>query len=122
MATRERQLGDRAEDFVFSLLIKNGYTILSRNYLVFGFGELDIVCCKNRTVYVFEVKCRSKKNVDDFGMTSIFSRSKIHKVRKTADIFCSRRGLSGFSILLYGALVIHNQKEELLTVSFLPLE
>lgn len=56
--TKNKELGDFGEQFAADYLLKNGYSILSRNYRT-PYGELDIVAQDGDTVVFIEVKTRS---------------------------------------------------------------
>ena len=50
-------LGKKGEDMVTGFLMKNGHTILKRNYLC-RFGEIDIIAKKGDILLFVEVKTR----------------------------------------------------------------
>ncbi len=54
-----RALGRQGQAHIEKFLIKNGYSILARNYSV-RVGEIDLVAQKNEIVCFVEVKTRSK--------------------------------------------------------------
>ena len=56
--TKNKQIGDFGEQLAADHLLKNGYTILARNYRT-PYGELDIVAQYGDTVIFIEVKTRS---------------------------------------------------------------
>lgn len=76
------ELGDWGEEFATLHLIKEGYTILDRNWY-FQKAELDIICQKEEGVLVVvEVKTR---NSDFFGDPHTFvSPGKIKNIIKAA--------------------------------------
>ena len=51
----KKKLGYSGEDRACEYLLKNGYSIVARNFTVRG-GELDIVAEKGETLVIFEVK------------------------------------------------------------------
>ena len=55
-------LGKKGEDMVTNFLIKNGHTILKRNYLC-RFGEIDIIAQKEDTLLFVEVKSRKENSL-----------------------------------------------------------
>ncbi len=61
--TNNKQIGDLGEQLAADFLIKNGYTVLERNYRT-PYGELDIIAKDRDTVVFVEVKTRS---TDRFG-------------------------------------------------------
>jgi len=50
-----RKLGYEKESACIEFLEKNNYKILKRNYFT-RYGEIDIICYKNQTMYFIEVK------------------------------------------------------------------
>ncbi|WP_409515084.1 YraN family protein [Chryseobacterium sp.] len=52
------ELGKKAEDLAAEYLVKNGYTILFRNFR-FKKNEIDIIAEKDNKIVVVEVKARS---------------------------------------------------------------
>lgn len=52
------ELGKKAEDLAAEYLVKNGYTILVRNFR-FKKNEIDIIAEKDNKIVVVEVKARS---------------------------------------------------------------
>ena len=85
------ELGDWGEEFATLYLIKEGYTILDRNWY-FNKAELDIVCEKEKgTLVVVEVKTR---NSDFFGDPQTFvSPGKIKNIIKAANEYVISKDL-----------------------------
>ncbi|WPR72377.1 YraN family protein [Flavobacterium sp. NG2] len=52
------ELGKLGEEMAVNFLKENGYTVLDRNWR-FQKAEIDIVCQKNETLAIVEVKTRS---------------------------------------------------------------
>ena len=62
-----RTKGNTGEDLATDFLVKNGFTILARNYAIsrnFQGGEIDIIALKNDVIHFVEVKSR---NTDTHG-------------------------------------------------------
>lgn len=66
------KLGKKGEDLAVAYLIKNGYSIVERNYR-FNKAEVDIIAKKNDILSVIEVKTRS---TSDFGNPQDFVKPK----------------------------------------------
>lgn len=63
MATTEKQkIGKVGEDTACKFLVKNGFSIVERNYLK-KWGEIDIVALKAKILHFVEVKTVSYENV-----------------------------------------------------------
>ncbi len=54
---RKKALGKKGEDFASAYLSKHGYRLLERNFQK-RYGELDIICVKDKTLIFVEVKTR----------------------------------------------------------------
>ena len=61
--TNNKLIGDLGEQLAADFLIKNGYTILERNFRT-PYGELDIIASEDNCIVFIEVKTRS---TDRFG-------------------------------------------------------
>lgn len=84
----KRQLGSRGEDMAARFLRGKGYDILERNYRT-RYGELDIICEKDRKLIFVEVKTR---NSTVFGSPEeAVTRQKIGRLRKAALIYLNSR-------------------------------
>lgn len=57
--TERRKTGNLGEDIACEFLKSKRYKILEKNYST-DFGEIDIICYKNKTFYFVEVKTRHK--------------------------------------------------------------
>ncbi len=55
MFSKKRQFGNLGEDLACKFLMKQGFSILERNFLR-KCGEIDIVCQKNASLHFVEVK------------------------------------------------------------------
>ncbi|MBI4065462.1 YraN family protein [Candidatus Gottesmanbacteria bacterium] len=54
---RKKALGKKGEDLASIYLTKHGYRIIERNFQK-RYGELDIICVKDKTLIFVEVKTR----------------------------------------------------------------
>src|SRR5665647_776954 len=57
-----QKIGELGENIATKFLVKQGYSILERNYTK-KWGEIDIVCEKNRKIYFIEVKSVSRSDL-----------------------------------------------------------
>ncbi|GMU74044.1 MAG: hypothetical protein AMXMBFR44_2430 [Candidatus Campbellbacteria bacterium] len=58
LGTKTSKIGRIGEDLAVRFLMKQGFSIIERNYLR-KWGELDVVACKESVVHFVEVKCVS---------------------------------------------------------------
>lgn len=80
-----KQFGKISEDLVAEYLIKQGYSILERNYKKF-FGEIDIIARQGTIIAFVEVKARKKDNGLLF---QLVDHRKQHKIGMVARLFIS---------------------------------
>ena len=67
--------GKKAEAIAFALLEQRGWTLLNQNWRC-RFGELDLVLVKPGRLLVVEVKGRSSRGMDDFGVAATNRRKR----------------------------------------------
>lgn len=88
-----RQKGNEGESLAVGYLQKKGYKIIVRNFRT-RFGELDIICRKNDTLIFVEVKTKTS---GDFGTPEeMFTKSKLAKVKKMADVYLVTNNLNNY--------------------------
>lgn len=75
--------GNWAEQYVATHLVKNGFTILHKNYRKI-FGEIDIIAYQKELLIFVEVKARKRKTVTP---EEIIVKSKQRKIIATAKDF-----------------------------------
>jgi putative endonuclease len=91
----KRKTGKQNEDKAVDYLIKNGYTILDRNFYT-KYGEIDIVAYKDDTIVIVEVRSLCSKT---FGTPQeSVNHSKIRKILNTAQVYLYKKGLLDKSI------------------------
>ncbi|KAF9659004.1 YraN family protein [Tenacibaculum sp. ZH5_bin.1] len=87
---QHNELGKKGEQLAIDYLVKNGYTIVEKNYY-FQKAEVDIIAQKKDVLVVIEVKTRSTSY---FGNPQDFVNSKKIKLLVTAiDNYVNERGL-----------------------------
>lgn len=84
----KRQLGLRGESIAARFLQGKGYNILERNYYT-RYGELDIICEKDRKLVFVEVKTR--KSIKFGFPEEAVTRQKINHLRKAALMYLNSR-------------------------------
>lgn len=100
----KKNLGSKAEKYVCSYLIKNGFKILKTNFHS-KFGEIDIIAQKSDIIIFVEVKFR---NNPKFPISHVINYQKQKKIIQTALNFISNNGLSDFSSRFDVALIVNN--------------
>lgn len=84
----KKLLGKIGEDMAESMLFSEGYTILDRNFRSY-YGEVDIVCEKDGTLFFVEVKTRT---TDCFGEPDeAVDDIKKYRMSKTAEYYLLTR-------------------------------
>ncbi|MCB1158457.1 MAG: YraN family protein [Leptospiraceae bacterium] len=81
--------GKHGEDEAEKYLLKEGHTILVRNFRK-HLGEIDIISQKGETLYFSEVKNWEIDFLDT--PLQIFNKKKISKMRKLAELFLVEKG------------------------------
>ncbi|MBU4421346.1 YraN family protein [Candidatus Parcubacteria bacterium] len=59
MTYARKSLGRLGEELAVSFLKKKGYKILETNFVIKGFGEIDIICKKKDKIVFVEVRTKS---------------------------------------------------------------
>jgi putative endonuclease len=84
------ELGEQGEELANAHLLRNGYTILERNWR-FGKEEIDIIAIQGDELVIVEVKTR---NSDFFGEPHQFvSKSKQSHLIRAAHAFVEKKDL-----------------------------
>ncbi len=105
--TKKKQLGDQAEQFVTDHYIKNGYSVLSRNFRT-RLGEIDIVVDNGEVVAVVEVKARHIAT--SIPIEEIITIQKRKKIRAAAIVFLRQHNLLERVIRFDVALVSYDDE------------
>ncbi|MEN9912640.1 MAG: hypothetical protein RLY66_48 [Candidatus Parcubacteria bacterium] len=92
-----RTKGDKGEDIACVFLRKQGFSIVTRNYLK-KWGELDIVATKEGITHFFEVKSivvRNEYSVDGHRPEDNVHALKLKRLRRTIECYLedTNRGL-----------------------------
>ncbi|MCK5084531.1 MAG: YraN family protein [Candidatus Pacebacteria bacterium] len=67
MPTQRRKLGDLGEKLACKFLKNNGYSVLEVNYQK-RIGEIDVIVKSGEIIHFIEVKTRTKKSSDKYGL------------------------------------------------------
>lgn len=82
--------GQKGEQTAIILLRKNGYRILQTNYNC-PFGEIDIICQKNKELVFVEVKAR-KSLLYGYPFESV-TKNKLNKIKKSINYYLNQKKL-----------------------------
>lgn len=89
---QNHQKGILGEDIAANFLVKNGFTILARNYAK-KWGELDIVASKTGTLNFIEVKSVSKNIKDSvYKPEDNVNAFKIKQIRRMISTYMDEMG------------------------------
>ena len=92
-----KNVGNAGEEFAARVLEDAGYVIMERNYRT-KIGEIDIIAVRDGVLHFIEVKTRSG---DEFGYPAdAVTDSKQNTIRRSADLYMSRRKLMWRSVSL----------------------
>lgn len=80
------QIGIQGEETTSQFLIKQGFTIIERNFRIRG-GEIDIIAIKKELLIFVEVKSRSTLY---FNTSEVITKSKQKKIILAAKTFLAR--------------------------------
>ncbi len=95
MDNDQYSIGPRGETLAAKYLVKQGYEILERNYLISG-AEVDLIAKKEDTICFVEVKTRGS---DDFGLPEEFvDLRKRRKIIRAAKVYLGTKGYDDFFV------------------------
>lgn len=89
MGLKEYLLGLKGEDKAQNFLIKQGFTIMERNFHS-KFGEIDIIASKDKILHFIEVKSTDK----DYEASYRLDNKKYQKILKTINFYLLKKGLN----------------------------
>lgn len=116
MLTLKRIFGNKGEDAATTHLLKNGYTIIARNYSC-TMGEVDIIAAKNNILFFIEVKTRS---TDAFGgPVAAVNKAKQKRIAKAAISFIKTKK-PAFEAVIFDIIAITAGNVEHIPNAFTP--
>lgn len=96
--TAKRKIGDIGEDIAERFLVKQGFTIVSRNFLR-KCGEIDIICKKSEKLFFIEVKTVSRetesKLIDEYRPEDNIHPGKLKKMERTISLYLAESEFDG---------------------------
>lgn len=92
--TEKQNIGNLGEDIATRFLVKHGFRILGRNYLM-KVGELDVICEKGGVIHFVEVKTVSRetrhtdvsRETDEYRPEDNVHEHKLRRIRKTIEMY-----------------------------------
>ena len=78
----KKEKGDLGENIACKFLIKNGFTVVDRNYYK-KWGEIDVVAKKGNELHFFEVKSTFLKDVRPEENVNSFKTIQLRKIIQT---------------------------------------
>ncbi|MDD2426774.1 MAG: ribonuclease HII [Eubacteriales bacterium] len=100
---RAWRTGEQTESYVASFLVEEGFRLVGRRVRIQNLGELDLVAVRNKTLYVIEVKGRSKSDAFGGALNALSSRQ-VSRIKDCASAFAIQHQLDDMPIeLLYAA-------------------
>ncbi len=117
-----QKIGELGEDVACKFLVKNGFSILERNYTK-KWGEIDIIAQKENVLYFIEVKSRSVSSLDfvskkfdqhDDGISRPEDNMhpwKLKRLRRVVETYLISRRL-GYTDWQFDLLVVYLDLEE----------
>jgi|SRR3989338_4529395 len=97
--TEKQQTGKLGEDIAVRFLVKRGFKVVERNYLK-KFGEIDIVCRKNKKLHFIEVKTVSRETLpqsvsrethDEYRPEDNVDERKLTRIRRTIEVYLNEK-------------------------------
>jgi ribonuclease HII len=79
-----KEIGDGGEDVAANYLVRDGHTIIDRNWKT-KFCEIDIISLNNKTIYFTEVKYR--KSVQQGGGIAAITPKKLRQMKFAVDLY-----------------------------------
>lgn len=90
MKKNNKEKGNLGENIAIDFLLKNGFTIIEKNYQK-RYGEIDIIGKKDNFIIFFEVKLR--KNINNGYPIESITENKISKIKNVAETYLYENGL-----------------------------
>lgn len=88
MLSKKRKFGDIGERIALKYLKNKGYKIVSQNYQIKNFGEIDIIAKINNKIIFIEVK--TSREGSPIRPEENMTRDKIHKLLRIIQIYLSK--------------------------------
>lgn len=103
-----KEIGDRGEDVAANYLVRNGHTIIDRNWKT-KFCEIDIISRKDKTIYFTEVKYR--KNAQQGGGMAAITPRKLRQMKFAVDLYTLKHQIMNAELRLVAISIGGNPPE-----------
>lgn len=121
MTKENARKGRLAERAVAGFLQDQGYEICTANYLVPGWGELDLIARRDGRLTVVEVKARH--NADQYGgLPSSITPGKMRKMRNATWCYLKEYHLMNLDVSFLAALVKIDSLGGVESIELVPIE
>jgi putative endonuclease len=117
-----KEFGNYCEDEAGLFLIRQGFSILFKNYRT-TFGELDIIAEKNGVIHFVEVKAVSRETFErGIRPQDHVTREKIRRIKMVAQHFLVTYEMSGVSNQIDLVAIVTSEKhsKDLISIEYLP--
>ncbi len=81
----KRVVGFDAETYLSKYLKNQGFNYITRNFFVYGIGEIDLIMEKEETLFFYEIRSRTDKRLG--APSQSINPNKIYKIKRTAFLF-----------------------------------
>ncbi|MCL4358371.1 MAG: YraN family protein [Patescibacteria group bacterium] len=105
-----KSIGQTGEKLAEKFLVKKGFMILARNCWLKNFGEIDLICRRNRTTHFVEVKTITFKPGETFRAEDHFNSKKKFKLEKLISFYLNKNKIEEKSQLDLIAITINQSK------------
>ena len=106
----KRELGSYGEKIAMDFLQKNNYKIISRNFRVGRWGEIDIIAQDGEYICFIEVKTR--RGLTYGAPSEAVTKSKQANIRKLACVFLDRNDFKGSGVRFDVVEIRYRGKED----------
>jgi len=108
MKKSTHQIGKENETKACNYLVKEGYTILDRNFQT-RFGEIDIICSKESTIHVIEVKTLQTDWAES-DITFLVNAFKQYKIKNVFTYYLATNNLITYDNIKFDVISVMNNK------------
>lgn len=120
MWSLKRQLGNKGEDCACMFLMKQGFSIIDRNYLR-SCGEIDIVAEKDNIYHFVEVKSVTRETLDEkwYRAEDNVHTYKLERLARTIAIYWEEKRLGDLEWQMDLVIVVLDKKGKIVKVELL---